>query len=266
MLLKGMGIISLIVTIIAGISLGVSKIYFLPLIWFGGFLALALLWCLFCTICTRFIDMKKDYDTHSPFFRYFVNNIIESLHIFLNIKIHVTGMESLPKEKFLLVGNHRGAMDPLLTMGVLRKYNMGFVSKKEVYKVPVISRLMHRCFCPKLDRGDIKEEAKTIIRASKLVKSGEASIGIYPEGKRNKTDEPLLPFLNGAFKIAKKANSDIVVAVIKNSELIFKNAPFKRTHVYLDFIGVIDKEFVATHNTAQISEKAREMIEAKLSE
>ena len=178
--------------------------------------------------------------------------------------MHVTGKENLPKEKFLLVGNHRGAMDPLLTMGVLKKYNMGFVSKKEVYKVPVISRLMHRCFCPKLDRSNIKEEAKTIIRASKLVKSKEASIGIYPEGKRNKTEEPLLPFLNGSFKIAKKANSQIVVAVIKNSEKIFKNAPFKRTHVYLDFIGIIDKDFVASHNTAEISEKAREMIEAKL--
>lgn len=264
MLLKGMGIISLVGTVIAGINLGLGKIYLLPLIWFLGFFVLVLLWCLFCTICTRFIDMKKDYDTHSPFFRYFVNNIIESLHIFLNIKLHVTGKEILPKEKFMLVCNHLGAMDPLLTMGVLREYNMGFVSKKEVYKVPVICRLMHRCFCPRLDRDNIADQAKTIIRASKLIKNQEASIGIYPEGTRNKTEEPLLPFLNGAFKIGKKSGSDIVVAVIKNSEKIFKNAPFKRTHVYLDFIGIIDKEFVKNHNTAEISDRARAMIEAKL--
>lgn len=266
MLLKGIGIISVILAGISCIFFVPGKIWLVPIVLVGSFVILVLLWCLFCTICTRFIDMEKEYNTHSPFYRYFVNNIIESLEIFLNIKTHVTGKDILPEEKFLLVCNHRSAMDPLLTMGVLRKYNMGFVAKKDIYKIPVICRLMHRCFCPRLDRGSLKDEAKTILRASKLVKEQEASMGIYPEGGRNKVDDGLLPFKNGAFKIATKAKCDIVVAVIRNTEYIFKNAPFKRTHVYLDFIGVLDKEYVSTHNTSQISEKVREMMEEKMNE
>ena len=70
--------------------------------------------------------------------------------------------------------------------------------------------------------------------------------------------------MHGAFKIAKKAECPIVVATIKNTEYIMSNMPLKRTHVYLDYIGIIDKEFVSEHNTVQISNVAREMMEKKL--
>lgn len=264
MLLKGMGVLSIIAAGVSCIWFVPGKIHLVPLVLVGTFVALVLLWCLFCSICAAFIDMDKDYDTHSPFYRYFVNNIIESLEIFMNIKTHYSGKECLPKEKFMLVCNHKAAMDPLLTMGILREYNMGFVAKRDIYKIPVIRRLMHRCFCPRLDRGDLKSEAKTIIRASKLIKAQEASIGIYPEGTRNKKSEGLLPFMSGSFKIAKKAACPIVVAIIKNAENISKNAPWKRTHVYLEFIGVLDKEFVASHNTNELSDVARAMIEERM--
>ena len=53
----------------------------------------------------------------------------------------------------------------------------------------------------------------------------------------------------------------IVVATIRNTEHIMKNAPFKRTHVYLDYIGVISKEVVAENTTVALSNMAREMME-----
>ena len=87
-----------------------------------------------------------------------------------------------------------------------------------------------------------------------------ASIGIYPEGTRSKEEE-MLPFMHGAFKIAKKAESPIVVSTIKNTELAAKNFPWKRTDVYLDFIGVIGADVVKEHNTVELSNMAREMME-----
>lgn len=259
MLLKGITAIS-VMLFVFDIT---SKIYMIPIVFILGFAGLVLIWMLFCFVCTRFIDMKKVCQKHNPFFRYFTNCIIESVTQFLRINLHVSGMEILPKEKFLLAGNHKSAVDPLLTMGVLKKYNMGFVSKKEIFRIHVIGRLMHKSFCLSLDRENIREELKTINQASEFIKNQTASIGIYPEGTRNRNKE-LMPFMNGAFKIAKKAECPVVVAIIRNPELISENMPFRMTNVYLDFIGVLDKDFIKKHTTKQIGNDVFNMINEKL--
>ncbi|MBQ4522231.1 MAG: 1-acyl-sn-glycerol-3-phosphate acyltransferase [Lachnospiraceae bacterium] len=264
MLLKRILLLSGVLSI-AGYCVGIyESIFLIPIVFLLCVLALILLWAVSCFICTRFVNMKKEYNESSRLYRFYTNCIIDSLNQLLRVKLRVSGKEILPKEKFLFVCNHRGAMDPLITMGVLRNYNMGFVAKKEIYKIPIISRLMHRCFCLCLNRDDIKEGAKTILKASTFIKDDKASIGIYPEGTRN-TKKEMLPFMNGAFKIAKKANCPIVIATIKNTEVIMKHAPFKKTEVFLDFVGVLDKEFVGENNTAQISDKVRAIMERSLS-
>lgn len=261
MLLKVITLLAIVLTVV-GFALGIYGSIWIALL---GLvlteLILILLWMLSGFICTRFIDMEKEYDDHSPLFRAYVNAIIDSLNQLLRIKVHVTGKEKTPQEKFLLVCNHRSGMDPLVTMGVFREYRMGFVAKKELYKIPIISRLMHRCYCLCMNREDVRQSALVIGRAAKLIQEDRAAIGIYPEGTRSQNDE-MLPFANGAFKVAKKAKSPILVTTIKNSDLIMKNAPWKTTHVYLDVLGVIDKEFVENNSTAQISKVAREMMEA----
>lgn len=258
-----MGIVTAILTLL-GYLFGIYKaLWAIPIAFLAIGLMLLLLWVTSCFVCTRFIDINKECNKYNKIYGYYTNCIIDIVVWFLRIKTHITGEEKLPEEKFLLVCNHRGAMDPLITMGVLRRYNMGFVAKKELFEIPVISRLMHQNYCLSLNRGDVKDSAKVILRAGQIVKEGQASMGIYPEGKRNR-EEGLLPFMHGAFKIAKKADCSIVVATIKNTEHIMKNKPWKRTHVYLDFIGVIDKEIVRENTTVQLSDIAKEMMEKKL--
>ncbi len=260
MLLVIITTLSLVLTLV-GYGMGFYHFVWTALL--GGVateLVIILVWMLSGFICTRFIDMEKEYDEHSPLFRAYVNAIIDSLNQLMRIKVHVTGKELAPKEKFLLVCNHRSGMDPLITMGIFREYRMGFVAKKELLKIPIISRLMHRCYCLFMDREDVRQSALVIGRAAKIIAEDKACIGIYPEGTRSK-EEGLLPFANGAFKVAKKAKSPILVATIKNSDLIMKNTPFKRTDVYIDILGVLDKEFVETNSTAQIGKVVREMME-----
>ena len=263
MLLKGIAVVSAVLSVLLFVFDVTSKIYMIPIIFILSFIGLVFIWIIFCFVCTRFINTKKVCHKHNPFFRYFTNCIIESVTQFLRVNLHVSGTEILPKEKFLLAGNHKSAVDPLLTMGVLRKYNMGFVSKKEIFRIPVIGRLMHKSFCLSLDRENIREEVKTIKQASEFIKNQSASIGIYPEGTRNRNEE-LMPFMNGAFKIAKKAECPVVVAVIRNPELISKNMPFKITNVYLDFIGVLNKDFIKQHSTKQIGDEVFNMMNEKL--
>ncbi len=257
-------IASLIVTILLFMRRIISRIYVIPLVFSGMYLSFTLLWLAVIFIVTRPISLKKEYVKNSRFFRGYSDFILSSLRQFFRIKVHVSGTEKLPEEKFLLVGNHRSSFDPIITMNVLKKYNLAFVAKKFIMKVPVIRRLMHRCFCLPLDRNDLRKQAQTIRKASEIIVSQEASMGIYPEGTRNR-DEKLLPFMHGAFKIAKKADCPIVVAVIRNTDLVTKNFPFRKTDVYLDFIEVMDKSFVETHNTTEISNMAYSLMSEELS-
>ena len=65
------------------------------------------------------------------------------------------------------------------------------------------------------------KDTKASTHAIELLKSGHA-VGLFPEGTRNKTEEPLLKFKHGAAKIAKEANSKIVPFAIKGEYKVFR--------------------------------------------
>ena len=82
----------------------------------------------------------------------------------------------------------------------------------------------------------------------------QASVGVYPEGTRSKTSE-LLPFHNMVFRIAQKANVPIVVMTIKGAENIRQRTPWRRTHVYINILGVIQTEEVLGKRTSELGEQ-----------
>lgn len=259
MLFFGLAIASGIMTGISYIFGFVNKLYQLPIVYAVSYVVAFLLWALFCAVSTCFVDINKNCRKPNRLFRFFTDCIIDGITHLFRIKLHVNCPIELPKEKFLLVGNHCSNFDPILEMGVCRKYNIGFVAKMELFSIPLVRMLMHKCFCLPMNRNNNREGMRTCNKAAEIIKSQTASIGIYPEG--TVSADKLLPFKNGAFKIAKKAKCPIVVVVIKNSEKIMKNVPFRKTDVYLDFVGVLDSEFVSGEKTEQISAKVREMME-----
>lgn len=243
----------------------VTKIYWIPIVFVASYLAFVILWAISLIICTLFVNKNKPCRKHSRLYRFYANCIIDTSNFLMRVKLHVTGKEKLPKQKFLLVGNHLSFMDPVITMGVLRSYRMGFVgASNAIFKFPIVDKLLHKNFSIPINRESAKDGVKMVNEAAEIIKSGQASVGIYPEGRRNLEGGEMLPFKNGAFKIAKKANCPIVVAVIKNVEKIKQNIPFKRTHVYLDFTAVIQPEEFADKNTQQIGEQVRGIIERAL--
>lgn len=236
------------------------KVVWLPFIFIGNAVLLFLLWLLFCFVCTRFIDMNVPTTKPSPFFRWCANVLIDFLVKFFRMNIEIVGSEKLPKEMFMLVGNHRSVFDPMIAMLDLSSYNMGFVAKREVSGYPIVDRLMHKCFCLPLDRNSLKSEVKTIKNAAELIKNQTASIGIYPEGRRN-TNDKLLPFMNGAFKLAKKAECPVVVTYIEGTDKVIGNFfRFRSSKVRMEYVSVIDTDIVCNSSTSQLSEMVRELL------
>ena len=84
-----------------------------------------------------FVNMKKEYNDDSKYFRFLLNNSTAIAVKLIRIHISLTGREKLPKGRFLLVSNHRSKFDPILTWHVFAKENLSFISKPENFKVYV---------------------------------------------------------------------------------------------------------------------------------
>lgn len=137
-------------------------------------------------------------------------------------KIIVIGEDRIPQDTAVLyVGNHRSFFDILLTYVRVPRLT-GYVAKKEMKKVPLLSNWMKNLHCLFLDRDNIKEGLKTILTAIEKVKNG-ISICIFPEGTRNRVKDTFLPFHEGSFKIADKGGVPIVPISIVNSGAVFED-------------------------------------------
>ena len=152
-------------------------------------------------------------------------------------KVTVIGEENVPKDQAVLyVANHRSYFDILLTYSRC-PIRTGYVAKKEMERYPLLSNWMRNLYCLFLDREDIKQGLKTILQAIDYVKQG-ISICIFPEGTRNKGEElSMLPFKEGAFKIAAKTGCAIVPISMNNTAAIFENQfpRIKKVNVVVEY-------------------------------
>jgi len=216
---------------------------------------LAFLW-----IASLFIDPDQEYETDSPFYRRLLY-LGTDIGLFpLRIKVHFTGKEKIPRtKKVMFVYNHVSNFDPILLWKNLKRWNIAFLSKEENFKAPIFGRYAKRCCFMAIDRENPREALVTINKAAELLKKKAVSIGASPEGTRSKTGE-LLPFHDGVFKVAKKADAPVVVVRIRETDKIHKNLPFRRSDVYYDVVDVIKPGDPEWKNVHMISERAREAI------
>ena len=175
---------------------------------------------------------------------------------FLGCQVRAEGLERLPEEPFLLVGNHVSNLDPLVAMAALSDRKLAFVSKPENFRYPVAGPLM-RCsgFLP-IDRENARHAAATIHRAADAIGQG-LCMGIYPEGTRNKSGQGLLPFHAGSFKIAKYAHCPIAVVTVQYVRTGFPG--FRRVHFQV--AQVMDTAFVEENRTDTLCARARDIME-----
>ena len=152
------------------------------------------------------------------------------------VDVTVIGEEHIPDEPVLYIGNHRSFFDVPITYSRCRRLT-GFVSKKELEKVPLLSNWMRFLYCLFLDRDNVRSGLKTILTAIEQVKNG-ISIFIFPEGTRNKGEElSVLPFHDGSFKIAEKTGCPVIPVSINNSvQILEAHFPIiRKTHVVLEY-------------------------------
>lgn len=178
-------------------------------------------------------------------------------------RVIVKGEDRIPKDTAVLyVGNHRSFFDIVLTY-VRVPRTTGYVSKKEVEKVPLLRTWMRNLQCEFLDRENVKEGLKTILSCVDKVKNG-ISICIFPEGTRNKGEETLLPFHDGSFKIAQKADVPVVPMTLVNTNTILEDhfPKIKKATVIIEYGEPFYIKDLPKENQKAIGQYVSSIIEA----
>ncbi|MGI6071746.1 MAG: lysophospholipid acyltransferase family protein [Lachnospiraceae bacterium] len=216
---------------------------------------------IFSLICSLFINKKKNYTDNSRFYRALLRAWLKVIIFLCRIRLHITGSEFIPRDrKYVMVANHRSIFDPIVALRALEDDEIIFISKPENYKIPIVGSILIRCGFVSIDRESPRNSMRTVFDTAKLVKEEKFSVGVYPEGTRNHTDDPLIPFHNGMFKIAQMSAAPILVVATRNTEKVLKNALRRGTDVYLNIAGLIPPEEIVGRPTAEIGEKVREMM------
>lgn len=140
-----------------------------------------------------------------------------------NTKVEVKGLEYLDQVKTgALFPNHQSLMDIGALLKVVKRPH-GFIAKKELDGIFLLSDGMRMIDCEFMDRQDVRQSVKVISNAVKKVKEGRLMV-IFPEGTRAVKKEMGL-FKAGSFKVATKAKADIIPVTFFNTHEFAKRWP-----------------------------------------
>lgn len=130
-------------------------------------------------------------------------------------KVEYIGEENIPeKGGFILASNHVNALDPVFIALGMKKRQLHFMGKKELFENPIVKFFLSKLNGFPIVRGGADSEALNY--AIRIVKEGYV-LGIFPEGTRSKDYKPARA-KSGVAAIAKEAKADILPVSIYTSD------------------------------------------------
>lgn len=152
---------------------------------------------------------------------YIINRIAIFLwSVVVGMRYKIKGLENIDKEQtYVVVVNHVNAADMMATAYGQRVPAKPLV-KRELTLIPGLGQLFS-LMCLPVDRSSKEARHASKVRMLSELKQG-ISVLIFPEGTRNRTKNPLIPFFDGAFELAIDAQVPILPVVLSNIRHINK--------------------------------------------
>lgn len=110
------------------------------------------------------------------------------------------------KEPCIYIANHASYLDAALAVKVM-PLPFRPLGKSELSKVPLFGMIYSRSVVP-VDRSSARGRVQSV-RDMMYMLQHKVSLLIFPEGTTNNSGQPLLPFHQGAFRIAIETQTDI---------------------------------------------------------
>jgi 1-acyl-sn-glycerol-3-phosphate acyltransferase len=177
-------------------------------VWIFAIITIIIIFPVYLTIwlLTVFID-KRLIIVH------YITSLWASLYTWINPwwQISIESREKLNNSKtYIIISNHQSMLDILVLFRLLAHFR--WVSKTEIFKIPVVGWIMTLNKYIEVKRGDKKSVMKMIEISKKVIASG-ISILIFPEGTRSKNGN-LQQFKDGAFILALDTRTNILPVII----------------------------------------------------
>jgi len=180
-------------------------------------------------------------------------------------RVTVTGSENLPGHRNIcFISNHQGMFDIPLVLGFIG-ISTGFISKQELFKIPVLSHWMREIPCVFIDRGSARKAIESFQRSAEVIKAGHPMV-IFPEGTRSRSDN-MGEFHLGSLKLPGMARATIVPLAIKGSWRVMEiDKKIHKTQLQMRILPPIEPDNPLYQDKHALSNYLRALIQNNLVE
>lgn len=174
-----------------------------------------------------------------------------------------TGKENFKKgTQYIVVINHNSLADIPVSSPWIPGPNKT-LAKVEMSKIPLFG-IIYKTGSIIVDRKKSDSRRESFAKMQDTLNLG-IHLCLYPEGTRNKTNEPLQPFFDGAFITAIKVQKPIIPGIIFNTGKILpynKKLWARPMPIRIDFLPPIQTEGLTLDNLAALKEQVHTIMAA----
>ncbi len=173
-------------------------------------------------------------------------------------------MPADPRRPYVVVSNHESFVDILLISHL--PWEMKWLSKAELFRLPVMGWLMHIAGDIPLKRGVGPSAIEAMARCRDVL-ANRVSVMIFPEGTRSATAD-LLPFKDGAFRLAVDAGVPILPLAVHGTSTALRKHDwrFGRSTAVVKVLAPVETAGLTAADVPALKERVREMIVAARAE
>jgi 1-acyl-sn-glycerol-3-phosphate acyltransferase len=132
------------------------------------------------------------------------------------ISLKVEGLENIdPKRQYIFIVNHQSNIDIPVLVQALRPFQLRWLAKRELLRVPFFGWAMWAAKHVTIDRADPQGALKSLARAKDRLAAG-ISLVVFPEGTRSRNGA-LQRFKKGGFLLAVQTHTPIVPVTVNGS-------------------------------------------------
>lgn len=228
-------------------------------IWFLINLVLSISVCSIPIIAVGLFDKEKYYT--GKLIKMWARWVIWST----GIQYEIDGLDNLNLDKqYIFMSNHESALDIVLGVAAI-PFNLVFLAKKELFRVPVFGWAMEAAGMIKIDRQNPEIARKSVSEAVDTLMHSSFSTLIYPEGTRSNGEE-LLPFKKGGFILAIRTQLPVVPITILGAGNVLPKGTLaiKKSHIKMIIDNPIPTLEMDINDKDQLLQDCRNIINQNL--